>query len=121
MRPSNLFQLPRLLSSAATVVFKREAHPVALFQHANAGCFERTCMNKYVFAAVIRLDEAEALRGIEELYRAIRHDLAPPNEATKQDTVSLHARLRMENSRADLRSHLPAAGALPLRRRPRHS
>ncbi len=55
---------------AATIDFQFEVQTVTLVQGAHAGAFDSTDVDESVRLAVITLDEAEALHGVEELDRA---------------------------------------------------
>ena len=46
---------------------------MSLVEIAHAGAFDRADVNKDILAAVIGLNEAEALLAIEPLYRTLRH------------------------------------------------
>lgn len=55
---------------AATIDFQFEVQTVTLVQGAHAGAFDSADVDESVRLAVITLDEAEALHGVEELDRA---------------------------------------------------
>ncbi len=54
---------------AATIDFQFEVQTVALVQGAHAGAFDSADVDESVRLAIITLDEAEALHGVEELDR----------------------------------------------------
>jgi hypothetical protein len=58
---SALLNLPRLLPATFPVVLKDEADFVALVEGLNAGLLEGGGVNKNVFRAILRCDEAKAL------------------------------------------------------------
>src|SRR6266851_4207215 len=62
--------------AGARVGLRLEGHFLALAQAANSGALERGCMDEYVLAAVVRLNEAEALLVVVELYRTCGHDFS---------------------------------------------
>jgi hypothetical protein len=51
-----------LLSPTFAIVFELKAYHVALIEATNAGSFERTRVNEYVLAALIRLNETKSFR-----------------------------------------------------------
>src|SRR5690348_3902326 len=60
--------------AAALVAFQFEAHLLALLQGAQTRALDRRDVHEHVRAAGVRLDEAEALGGIEPLHGSNSHD-----------------------------------------------
>jgi len=80
LRNVSLLDLPSLLAAAPAVILEHKTDYLALVERADAGRFERGCMDEHVLASVLRLDEAEALSRIEKLYGTCgAHALAFPN------------------------------------------
>src|SRR5690606_15045331 len=52
-----------------------ESDLLAIRQRGHAGALERGGMHEHVPAAVVRLDETEALLGVEEFYNTILHGI----------------------------------------------
>src|SRR5690242_7105046 len=63
-----LWQLARLLATAAPVVLEDEADPIALIERADAGRFQRRGVDEHVLAARLRCDETVALCCVEEFH-----------------------------------------------------
>jgi hypothetical protein len=59
--------------AGAAVFLGIERHLLAFDQPAHAGALERSCVDENVFAAVVRLNEAEAFLVIVELHGARIH------------------------------------------------
>jgi hypothetical protein len=59
--------------SGPSICYEVESNLLPLVQRAQAGALDRTDMNKDVFAAAIRLYEAESLLDVEPLYCACAH------------------------------------------------
>jgi len=73
-----LLQLRRLLSATSPVIFENKAHSIAFLQHADPSSLKRAHVNENIFATtLIRLDEAEPLRSVEELDGTSWHDPSP--------------------------------------------
>ena len=70
-RSGRRLKLDRLRSLAALVRLGLEGDPLAVGQGAEAGALDRGDMDEHVLAAVVRRDEAVALRRIEEFHGAV--------------------------------------------------
>ena len=67
---SSLLDLTRLLAAAAAIVLDDERDLITLVEAVDARALQRTGVNEHVLRSVLRLDEAEAFGGIEELDRS---------------------------------------------------
>src|SRR5690348_6924720 len=73
--PSSRFQIGRRAFAAARVALDVEADLLALVQVADARALDGRDVHEHVLAAIIRLDEAEALLGVKPFYGADRHSV----------------------------------------------
>src|SRR6267142_2028846 len=63
--------------AGAAVFLSVEGNLLTLVESMHAGALQRRRMDEYVLAAVVRLDEAEALLTVVELYGARGHSICP--------------------------------------------
>src|SRR5690348_16077335 len=73
--PSSRFQVGRRALAAASVALDVEADLLAFAEVADARALDRRDVHEHILAAVIRLDEAEALLGVEPFHGAYRHSV----------------------------------------------
>src|ERR1041385_4925890 len=66
-------QVHRGLAAGLAVAFQFVLHPLAVVQRTQAGALDRRDVHEDVLAAVIRLDEAVALGGVEPFDSAGSH------------------------------------------------
>jgi hypothetical protein len=63
--------------ASAAILGDLVAHLLAFVQIAQTGALDGADMNEYVTSTLIRLDESEALLGIEPFYDASSHVVSP--------------------------------------------
>src|SRR5690606_36713680 len=91
---SGELDLAGLLAATAAVVLEHETDPVALVEGADACALEGGGVYEHVIAALLRLDEAEALGRVEEFHGACHsHWVVPssPSKACKKPVIGSHA------------------------------
>src|SRR5690606_27259411 len=82
------------LAAAAAVVLEDESHPIALIERTDAGALQSGRVHEHVVAALLVLDEPEALGRIEKLHSACdSHKVVPSSrsKACRKPVIGSHA------------------------------